>query len=157
VDLPVRETSLFLVAVLFAVAWARGQRKQAIAWPAALCLLWLPLHFYAAGNGTEEGIHLKDNMIILLNPVHWPQIASALGFLMIPLILARRRLSKVQQAFLLGAAPCIVVTLAFGKWIETRIFNEWLLSAAVLLATEIWDYFTRSPLGLSEDVAPAEN
>jgi hypothetical protein len=146
VDLPVRETSLFLVAILFVSAWSRGQRKVAILGSSLMALLWLGLHAYVAhrfaANATEQRGALGGLSKTLLNPIHWPQIASAFGFLLVPLYMARRRLSKVQLAFLRGAAPCLLVTLAFGVWQETRIFNEWTLPFAVLISMELGHYIS---------------
>jgi hypothetical protein len=38
---------------------------------------------------------------------------------------------------MLAALPCLIVTLGYGVWAETRIFGEWLLPAAVLATAEI--------------------
>ncbi len=141
IDLPVRETAIFLVAVCLAVGWAREQMRQAAVVSALMAAAWLPFRFYVrhrfAANPTELGIKFHSALAVILNPVHWPQIASAFGFLLIPLCLGSRVLSRTQKAFMLGALPCLLVTLAFGVWPETRIFGEWLLPAAVLLTTEV--------------------
>jgi hypothetical protein len=76
----------------------------------------------------------------VLRPFDWPQIASAFGFLLIPLFLNRKKLSRSKQAFLIGMIPCLIVTLYFGVWAETRIFDEWVIPVAVLLTCEVTAY-----------------
>ena len=103
---------------------------------------WIPFRFYIqhrfAGNFSELGIHYKG---VLTNPTHWPQVASAFGFMLIPMCMGNRLLSRPQRAFMLGALPCLLVTLNFGVWPETRIFGEWLLPAAVLMTAEVYQRF----------------
>ena len=150
VDLPVRETGIFLVPVCLAVGRARGQMHQSTAVSGLMIAAWLPFRYYVkgrfAGNASELGVHWHSTLAVIANPVHWPQIASAFGFLLIPLCLGSGVLSRVQRAFMLGALPGLLVTLGFGVWPETRIFGEWLLPAAVLLTAEVVALFP--PQGL---------
>jgi hypothetical protein len=140
IDIPVRETSIFLVSVTLVVAWARNQRRQGLILAALMLAAWIPFRLYVghrfAANPTETGIHISFILNTIIHPIQWPQTATAFGFLLVPLIFFNRLLSRTQRAFLLGAAPGILVTLAFGVWSETRIFGEWLLPAAVLLTAE---------------------
>jgi len=144
-DIPMRETGIFLVPVCLAVGWARGQMRQAATVSALMLAAWIPFRLYVrhrfAANPSELGIHWHSTLGVILNPVHWPQIASAFGFLLVPLCLANAVLSRVQRAFMAGALPCLLVTLGFGVWPETRIFGEWLLPAAVLLTAEAMAIF----------------
>ena len=78
----------------------------------------------------------------MINPMHWPQTLSAFGFLLIPLWWGRKRLSKVQRYFLLGTIPCLLVTLAFAVWSETRVFDEWILPMAALVTAECVTWFS---------------
>jgi hypothetical protein len=146
IDLPVRETGIFLVCVCITVGWARGQLNQALLVSGLMLAAWIPFLIYVrhrfAANASELGVHYNSTLHVLLNPVHWPQIAGAFGFLLVPMCLGNRLLSRPQRAFMLGALPCLLVTLGFGVWPETRIFGEWLLPAAVLLTAEIYQ---RSP------------
>lgn len=142
IDLPVRETAIFLMPLSFGVAWVRGQHRQAIAVSIAMLGVWIPfriwiLHRYAANLSTEMGLHLGENLHNVVNPSHWPQMLSAFGFLLIPLIMGNRLLKPSQRAFMLAAVPCLIVTSGYGVWAETRIFGEWLLPAAVLATAEI--------------------
>jgi hypothetical protein len=144
-DIPMRETGIFLVPVCLAVGWARGQMRQAAIVSALMLAAWIPFRLYVrhrfAANPSELGIHWHSTLEVILNPLHWPQIASAFGFLLVPLCLANAVLSRAQRAFMAGALPCLLVTLGFGVWPETRIFGEWLLPAAVLLTAEAMAIF----------------
>lgn len=139
-DVPMRETSIFLVFVCLAVGWARGQMRQAGIVSGLMIAAWIPFRFYVqhrfAGNPSELGLKYHTLLATIVSPIHWPQIASAFGFLLIPMCLGNRLLSRTQRAFMLGAMPGLLVTLAFGVWPETRIFGEWLLPASVLLTAE---------------------
>ena len=141
IDTPVRETSVYLLLLASVVAWQRGQRYL-VAWTAAaFFLFWLPVrlwigHHFAA-NLSETGIRPIGILHAVFNPLHWPQLLSAGGYLFLPMWLARKYLARDQQWFLYAALPCLAVTLAFGMWYETRIFGEWTLSLAVLASTEI--------------------
>lgn len=139
-DIPFRETSIFLAGIAAAVAYSRRQYRQAVAVPLAMFGCWLVfrigMHHWFQHNPSEIGIHLQAKKQAIFNPAHWPQVMSAFGFLLIPLLLARRYLPRKQQFFLLGAIPGLIVTLIFGVWMETRIFSEWIPVAAVLLTIE---------------------
>jgi hypothetical protein len=144
-DLPVRETAIFLAAVSVAVAWVRGERAKGITVGIAMAAAWFAFRLYIkhrfAGIALNEaGVHV-ENLRNVLNPSHWPQMMSAFGFLLIPLYLWHRWLSGAQRAFLVGMLPCLAVTLAYGVWSETRIFSEWLMPAAVLLTAEAYCRF----------------
>jgi hypothetical protein len=141
VDTPLRETSIYLVAVVLAVGYGRGKLKPAIALATAMMVVWLPVHVWIAhrfaDNPSDTQVSLLALKRAILNPLHWPQIASAFGFLWAPLLLGRKWLTRDQRYLLLGAAPCLVVTLLFGIWYETRIWDEWIVPAAALLGTEL--------------------
>ena len=68
--------------------------------------------------------------------MHWPQTASAFAFLLIPVWWGRKRLSRLQRNFLCAALLCILATLGFAVWSETRVFDEWILAMAVLITAE---------------------
>lgn len=140
IDTPIRETAIYLAPVSFAVAWARGDKKQGALLAAAMVALWIPFRLYVnhafAHNGSETGIHYHRLRDSLLSPMHWPQTASAFAFLLIPLWWGRNRLSRVQRNFLSAALLCILATLGFAVWSETRVFDEWILAMAVLMTAE---------------------
>jgi len=137
VDVPLRETSIYLLPVLLTVGYSRNKLRPALGWGAAMVVVWLPvrlaiIHRFAA-NPSDVGIHWRGMAVSVANPLHWPQIASAMGFLLFPLCLGFKYLNRDQRAFIYGAIPGFLVTLAFGVWYETRIWDEWAIPAAVLL------------------------
>lgn len=138
-DIPMRETSIYLVPFYFVLASVRGVKERY--WVAAAMLtvcvparLLISYHFRL--NPSDTGIHLHQILTSFVNPLHWPQIASAFGFMAVPLWMGRGLLTKFEKATIYAALPCIAVTLLFGVWFETRIFGEWTLIASVLLALE---------------------
>ncbi len=149
IDTPIRETAIYLAPVSFAVAWARGEKKQGALLVGAMIALWIPFRLYVnrafAHNGSEAGIHYHRLRDSLLGPMHWPQTASAFAFLLIPLWWGRSRLSRARRSFLQAALLCILATLAFAVWSETRVFDEWILAMAVLLTAECATWFGDAP------------
>ena len=139
-DTCMRETSLYLVLLAMpAVARRYGTRRMA-AFAAAMVVCWLgirlPIMHHFAQNASETGPRLFLNTKNLLLPLHWPQMASAIGFLYVPVWLGRRSLSRTAQHFLWASLPCIAVTAVFGIWIESRIFLEWTIPVAALASVE---------------------
>ena len=140
-DIPLRETSIYLALLGGAVALHRRQTRIVAATAAVALLVWLPTRLlitrHFAANPNETGVRWHQIAHALLDPLHWPQVASAFGFLLIPLLLGRRLLRPDRRIFLLAAAPCVAVTLIFGLWYESRIFGEWTVALALLLAEEL--------------------
>ena len=140
-DMPIRETSVYLALLGSAVAYQRKQPKLVGSVIAAALLVWLPLRLAITHqfghNPSELGVRWIGVFHALADPLHWPQVASAGGFLFLPLWLGRRYLRADQRAFILAALPCMAVTLAFGMWYESRIFGEWTVALAILLSYEI--------------------
>ncbi len=140
-DIPLRETSIYLALLGGAVALSRRQTRIVAVTAAIALLVWLPTRLlitrHFADNSNEVGVRWHQIAHAILDPLHWPQVASAFGFLLIPLLLGRRFLRPDQRIFLLAAAPCVAVTLIFGLWYESRIFGEWTVPLALLLAHEL--------------------
>jgi hypothetical protein len=138
-DIPMRETSLFLIPVLLAVGYAKRLRT-AFVWATAMLALWLPIHFiidhHFAGSPSEANVHFYFIKVALLNPFHWPQIASAFGFLLLPLVLNFGKLNRTERFFVFGAIPGVLMTTMYGVWFESRIWDEWLIPFAVLLSLQ---------------------
>lgn len=150
IDTPLRETSLYLVPVTLAVGFAQGRMRKAIAVAAFMTVVWIPVHLWIghiyAHNPTDTGIHWGRIGIAIVNPLHWPQMASAFGFLAIPLFLGRRYITRTHWFFILGALPCLLVTLAFGIWQESRIWDEWAVVAGIFVATAFVQRFNGNEL-----------
>ena len=157
-DLPMRETSVFLLPVLVMTARSRGATRAVKTFlPLALLACWIPLQMYThyrfLHNPSEAGFRLLGNLRVLANPANWPQCGSAFGFLLVPLIFGKRFLAQSHQAFLLGALPGFLLTALFGVWIETRIFDEWLAAVACLVTYELAGSLDL-PAGLRLDPQP---
>lgn len=140
-DALVRETSIYLIVVASAVAAARGHWRPLIALVLAVPFFWLPIHLYLmhrfATNSSDVGVHWSGMLHSIINPLHWPQLASAGGFLAVPLWLGRTNLNADERAFLYASIPCVMLTILFGMWFETRIFGEWTVAIAILLTSEL--------------------
>jgi hypothetical protein len=145
IDTVVRETAVYLIAV---AAWPLA---RAFRWPravlalSAMFLIWaairLTIVHHFAGNASETGLRVGLNLTNLMHPTHWPQIASMLGFLLVPVWMARANLDFDQRVFLWLMAPCLICTLAFGVIIESRIALEWAMSVAFLASVELQRHF----------------
>ncbi len=136
-DLPIRETSIYLSLLASAVAYQRRHFKVIGLVAAVVLFAWLPLRLaivhHFANNPGETGVRPIGILHAVADPLHWPQVASAGGFLFLPLWMARKYLTDDQRIFMLAALPCLVVTLIFGMWYESRIFGEWTVALSVLL------------------------
>jgi hypothetical protein len=138
-----RETAILLVPLWIAAAWPEGDetRRRAVLLfqTAALVAAWAVIrvliarHF--AHNSSMTGSRIPRNLGDLLSPRHWPQMASALGFLLPVVTVNWRRLSLRSRRMLWATWVCMPVLLYFGIWTESRIFDEFTLLVAVL-ATE---------------------
>ena len=157
-DVPLRETSIFLVPIVLAVGYSQNRLRRAVVAACCMTAIWLPVHLWIvhrfANNPNDTGMHWTRILILFVNPLHWPQLASAFGFLAFPLYLGRRYLARNQQFLLLGTLPCLLTTLVFGVWYETRIWDEWIVPAAALLATAFAGRFC--PQEISKDLSPQQ-
>jgi len=134
VDVFARETSIFLLAVAFITRFNNTR------WRVASLLgtfLWgfsrlLAKHLYPNNPTMLNGIPWYH----MAAPWHWPQLFSIVGFLWIPVVLARRYLSQQQRLTLAVASLCMVVTFFFATWNETRVWLEWSTLFAALAAIE---------------------
>lgn len=157
-DLPMRETSIYLVPVLLALGWHRGRLRQALGWAAAMAVLWLPWYLYVwhrfAHNPTDTGVHGTSMFRSLANPLHWPQVACAFGYLVVPFVFGWRDLAADRKWFVYGALPCLFVTGLYGIWYETRIWDEWMIPAAVIFSEQAIVMLRRA-LPSTEETQPA--
>jgi hypothetical protein len=146
-----RETAILLIPLWIAAAWpeddeSRRRTKLALQ-TAALATAWavvrvlIARHF--AHNPSMTGSRIPRDLRDLANPRHWPQLASALGFLLPVVTVNWRRLSLRSQRLLWGMWVCLPVILYFGVWTESRIFGEYTLLVAVLVAEESMSYLNQ--------------
>ncbi len=149
VDVPMRETSIYILPCLLAVSYSRRQLKPALAFSAAMLCFWaavrwdISLHY--RHNSSEIGIYWHQIVHALDEPRNWGQVASVFGFLALPLALNRKRLTKTQNAFLLGAIPGILFSAIFAIWYETRVWSEWNGIVACLAFAAFIRYLEQEP------------
>ena len=128
-DVPKRETAIYIVPCLLAVAYARGTLRRVLPLAGMMSLFWVLVrvaisrHF--AHNPSETGMHYHEDFHAISQPRHWPQLLSTFGFLALPILLNLQRLSRVHRAFLAGALPGVLFSIVFGVWYETRVWAEW--------------------------------
>lgn len=139
VDLPIRETCIYLVPLLLAMGYVRKQMRV-VPFAAMMLLLWIPLHVAIAhrfaGNPSDTRIHWEIWAHTLRNPYRWPQVTSAFGFLVVPFCFGFKYLTREERFFVYSALPGIAMTTVYGIWYETRIWDEWLLPAALLMSLQ---------------------
>ncbi len=148
-DVPMRETALFLLPCVLAVGWVRGERRRAALLAAGMAVFWLAVriaiarHFPGRASGLQIPYHVNGHD--LLTPKHWPQLMSVFGFLGLPLVLNLRRLTPPEKAFLLGAVPGVALAALLGIWEETRVWVEWNAAFACLAATLFCRFVYETP------------
>ena len=144
-DVPMRETSMFLLAIsapMSYAVWGKGSlgRVRCGILAAAMALYWLAWRFAIerrfAHNGSDTGQQIIPNLRDLVHPIHWPQMFSVGGYLILFLWLERRLLAPKERMLMYGTLLCMPVTLYFGLWSETRIWVEWTLPWAILGSLE---------------------
>lgn len=148
VDVPVRETSIFLLAVAAPMAYVRWKQHtwRVIALVIAMGAYWEAWHLWIqrrfAHNGNDIGVRLRMNLHEVIYPHHWPQMLCAGGYLILFIWLERKRLSSRERLLLYCTLLSTPVTLYFGVWGESRIWLEWSLPWAVLGAAELCRYWS---------------
>ena len=151
-DVPMRETSLYLVLIATPFLVQRWKWKTAAVALVSMAAYWVIIRLAIsrafALNDSETGSRLLLNLKNLALPLHWPQMASALGFLLIPIFLGRAYLALPLRRFLYTMVPCLLVTAWFGMWIESRITLEWSIPLAYLATLELVA-FMRGQKGLT--------
>ncbi len=145
-DVPMRETSLYLVPCLLAVGWVQGKRAKAFLYSSAMTVVWLVVHLIIArkfqANPRDIWFHRYHFYVLLHFHRDWPQVMSVFGYLWLPLAFLRHFLTRKEVALIAGAVPGLLVTSIFGIWYETRVWSEWngvvsfLLFAAVMRLLE---------------------
>ncbi len=128
-DVPMRETAIYIVPCLLAVAYARGTLRRILPLAVVMSLFWalvrLAISHHFAHNPSETGVPYHSTFRAITQPRHWPQLASTFGFLAIPILVNLHRLSRVHKALLVGALPGVLFSAVFGVLYETRVWAEW--------------------------------
>ena len=148
-----RETTLLLLAFLILAEWRKkGPSQRSIALAAPLLCYWICFHLWTAhrfaGNVNLSTPHLLVNVGSLLIPLSWPQLAAALGYLWLPLIVYRHFLwDPILRRWLHGLWIWLGFMLFFGLLVEIRLFGELLpytACAIALIAEEKLSAFMKS-------------
>ncbi len=144
-DCCMRETAVFLLPCVLALLLTRERRRPVLLTALTMFVAWAAIHIAATyafrHNPSVTGIRYRQDYHTILNPLHWPQVASVGGFLLIPLFMSRRALPRPEQYILLAILPGIFITALFGIWIESRIWAEWCMPLAILwtqVAANTW-------------------
>jgi hypothetical protein len=152
IDVPLRETSIYLLLVSVPMSWMawKSGRSRSLrvgmmaAGMGAYWLVWrIAIQGWFANNPSDTGLHWGANFHELLFAHHWPQMFSAGGYLILFVLLERGRLDTKERLLLWCTLVCAPVTLFFGRWGETRIWLEWTLPWALLAAREVEQYFRK--------------
>ena len=157
-DVPMRETSIYLAPVLLALGYSRGQFRRAALWAACMLAVWLPFYLMVArrfrDNPTDVRFHTDTMRRAIINPLHWPQVACAFAYLVLPFCFGWHYLPRDRRWFVIGMLPGLGFTAIFGIWYETRIWDEWMIPAAILLAGQAIPMLTKA-LGPMQSPRPA--
>lgn len=139
-DLPFRETAIFLIPLTVSFLQQGWKRRQVLTLASVMLVAWAIVRVLVvqrfAHNRSEAGVHVLNNLRSTLLPLNWPAFASVLGFLLIPIWSARRHLSASMQWFLWATLPGLAAMVWFGIWSESRVALEWTMPYALLAATE---------------------
>jgi hypothetical protein len=132
-----RETTLLLLPLyMIDRSVEAGKLRWRLFWQRETMWLVLPLaaiwvcwqifvraHF--AANASELYPRLDWNLKSLIYPQSWPQLFSACGYLLLLIIVMRRRIANSQLRAWLWVLPIwIAFMFVFGILIETRVFGE---------------------------------
>jgi hypothetical protein len=145
IDAPIRETSVFLVA-LAALVHIRSKSWRIVI--AACAILWtltelLAHHIYPDGAHQWNGLHWYT----MIKPWHLPQVFSIAGFLWLPVWLGIKYLTRPERLALYAATAMIAFTFFFATWNETRAWSEWTVLFAILAAVQLERSFATSTPG----------
>lgn len=152
-----RETSLFLILALAAIAlsrqgkWSlRSLRRKDLLQLVTLSVLWCVitgyLHHKYAGNPTEAGARILINLRRLCKPVLWPAIFSASAFLLPWIYLRRHLISEPRlRACVLLLPLWVLMLLSAGQILEVRIYGDISVFVAVCAAAILRAEMNGSP------------
>lgn len=135
VDAPIRETSVFLIALALLVHFRSKPWRIAVAASSALWVLTrlLAQHLYPNGPHQWNALHWYT----MIKPWHLPQLFSIAGFLWLPVWLGVKYLDRPQRLALYAATASIFFTFFFATWNETRAWSEWSVLFAILAAVQL--------------------
>ncbi len=132
-----RETTLLLLPLFMInnaveggeLRWSKLFRSRTMVVVLPLAAVWvgwqvLVRHVFAS-NASEFYPRLDWNVKSMIAPHAWPQLLSACGYLLLFVVVMRKRITNARLRAWLWVLPLWVVFMfAFGILIETRVFGE---------------------------------
>ncbi len=132
-----RETTLVLLLFFVLAAmtksgeidWRRCYAPRTLAVVVPLAIYWMAWHIYInrlyAGNTTAWIPAYKINLVLLAWPPAWPQLFAAGGYLVLPILLYRRRVKDVTLRLWLWTLPAwFGLMFLYGIVLESRLYGE---------------------------------
>jgi hypothetical protein len=158
-----RETTLLLLPLYMLngaveggrFSWARLFRVRTLAVVLPLAAIWaawqIVIRHHFAANPSELYPRINWNVKSLLAPMAWPQLFSAGGYLLVFVIVLRRRILDPRLRAWLWIVPVWVLFMfVYGILIETRVFGELIpliVCGSAIIVEEILLARMRSLLG----------
>jgi hypothetical protein len=147
-----RETTLLLLPLFLLneaveggrLRWSRMLCARSIGVVVPLAVFWAAWQIFVrhvfAGNASEFYPRIDWNVKSLLFPQAWPQLMSACGYLLVFVVVMRRRIRDPQLEAWLWLLPIwFGFMFVYGILIETRVFGELIpliVCATVLIVEE---------------------
>jgi len=132
-----RETTLVLLLffVLAAIVepgkadWRRCYSARTLTVVIPMAIYWIAWHIYV--NRLFSHNHVawipayKINLVLLAWPPAWPQLFAAGGYLILPIVLYRKRVKDATLRLLLWTLPAwFAIMFLYGIIVESRLYGE---------------------------------
>lgn len=156
-----RETTLLLLPLYMIneaaeardLRWSRAFRPRTLAVVLPLAAAWIAwqiaIRHQFAGNPSEFYPRFNWNVKSLIVPQAWPQLLSACAYLMLFVVVMRRRITDPRLRAWLWLLPIwFAFMFSFGILIETRVFGElipFVVCATTLIVEEVLVLRMRKP------------
>jgi hypothetical protein len=148
-----RETTLLLLPLYMLndaveegrLRWQLMPRSRTLLVVVPLALVWgawqIFIRHHFAQNASEFYPRINWNVKSLVVPQAWPQLLSACGYLLLFVVVTRRRINDPQLHAWLWLLPMwFVFMFVYGILIETRVFGElipFVVCATTLIVEEL--------------------
>lgn len=142
-----RETSLFLIPVAILMQRVDSEartldtrslpRVEHIAEIVLMAVMWIVItrleKHYFPGVGSDETYSPINNLRVMKNPIYWPNMLAAVGFLWVIPAFGWRRIKNLRFRSLLLIFPLWLAVMFFrGGLSESRVFTELIPLTAVM-------------------------
>ncbi|MES2220529.1 MAG: hypothetical protein V4587_06130 [Acidobacteriota bacterium] len=132
-----RETTLVLLLFFVLAAmtesgkvhWRGGYASGTLAVVIPLAIFWMAWHTYVnrlySGNTTAWIPAYKINLVLLAWPPAWPQLFAAGGYIILPVVLYRKRVKDATLRMWLWTLPAwFGLMFLYGIIVESRLYGE---------------------------------